>query len=289
MLPVFQKIDADINQSFFVGHRISKYFPNPFQFHPEIEILLVLKGTGTRIVGDSISRFRPGDLVMIGQNVPHVCYSDDEYTKEESSLISESIFILFKTEIFGNQLLSLPEFKCISKLIVDSRRGIKLKGKTCKEATSLIMSLNNSEGAKRIILLLSLLELIASGKEYQFLSSPLVQNSINTYDSDRLDRVYTYVINNFHHEISIEKACSIANLSKYAFCHYFKKITNKTFVRFLTEIRIAFACRSLTEQNLSVEKICYACGYSNVSYFIRQFKSITGHTPLSYKKKYVDS
>lgn len=286
MLPVFQKIDADINHSFYVGHRKSKFFPNPFMFHPDIEILFVLKGTGTRLIGDSIGRFGPGELVMIGQNVPHVWYSDEEYTKEDSDLVSEAIFILFKTDIFGERFLNLPEARNINTLIQLSQRGIRLKGKTREEIASLMISISNSDGFKRITLLLTILEIIASRKEYEFLSSSITQNAINDYDSDRLNKVYKYVVNNFCQEISIEKASSIASLSASAFCHYFKKRTNKTFIHFLTELRIAYACRLLKEKDQSVEKICYSCGYSNVSYFIRKFKEITGFTPLGYKNKY---
>ena len=88
MLPIFQKIEANINHSFYVEHMKFKYFPNPLQFHPDVELLLVVRGTGTRIVGDSIERFTPGDLVLIGEDVPHVWYSDKEYMQKNNSLSS---------------------------------------------------------------------------------------------------------------------------------------------------------------------------------------------------------
>ena len=63
MLPVFQKIEANINHSFYVEQMKFQYFSNPLQFHPDIEILYVIHGTGTRFVGDSIDRWprRPGN------------------------------------------------------------------------------------------------------------------------------------------------------------------------------------------------------------------------------------
>jgi len=61
MQPVFQKIEANINHSFYIEHEKFHNFPNPLQFHPEIEILYVIHGSGTRFVGDSIDRFRPGE------------------------------------------------------------------------------------------------------------------------------------------------------------------------------------------------------------------------------------
>lgn len=288
MQPLFQKIDANINHSFFMERMKFKCFPNPVQFHPDIEILFVIKGTGTRFVGDSIDRFRPGDIVLIGQNVPHVWYSDEKYTKENSQHTTEVIFILFKTEIFGEKFWHLPESKNILKLIQLSQRGIKLMGKTKKTVTSLMLTISEAEGFKRITILLSILEIIATNKEFKLLASPVVQNSINHSDSDRLNEIYEYVMNNYYRDITLEDAASIANLSVSAFCRFFKKRTNKTFIQFLNEIRIAFACQALLEEDKAVSEICFSTGYNNVSFFIRQFKRVTGLTPMSFKKKQIE-
>ncbi len=286
MLPVFQKIEANINHSFCVEHMKFKYFPNPLYFHPDIEILLVIQGTGTRIIGDSIESFNPGDLILIGENIPHVWYSDRKYMQENNNLSSEVIFILFKKNVFGEQFWQLPESKNILDLIQLSQRGIKITGNTRLEVISLMRSICKAAGFKRITLLFSILEVIVSKKEFQFLSSPTVQEMINKNDSDRLNKVYKFLINNYHDGLPLEKAAAIANLSTPAFCRYFKKRTNKTFIQFLNEIRIKHACRLLVEEDLSIASICYTCGYTSTSYFIKKFKEIMGYTPLSYKKKF---
>ncbi|RLD36259.1 MAG: AraC family transcriptional regulator [Bacteroidetes bacterium] len=286
MLPIFQKIEANINHSFYVEHMKFQHFPNPLQFHPDIEILFVIRGTGTRFVGDSVGYFGPGDLVMIGQNVPHVWYSDEKEIKETRDLDTEIIFVLFKKDIFGEQFWNLPESQSILRLINFSQRGIKVTGKSRELISQLMKSISNAVGLNRITLLLSILEIIASQREYKFLASPIVQHTINESDSNRLSKVYKYVNNNYFNEITLENVAKIANLSTSAFCRYFKKRANKTFIKFLNEIRVAHACRLLMVEDLPVASICYTCGYSNVSYFIKQFKKITGFTPLNYKKKY---
>lgn len=288
MLPVFQKIEANFNHSFYVEHMKFKYFPNPLQFHPDIELLLVIRGTGTRIVGDSIERFNPGDLVLIGENVPHVWYSDKKYMRKDNNLSSEIIFVLFKKDVFGESFWQLPESKSILDLIQLSQRGIKIEGKTKIPVSDFMKSISKASGFKRIALLFSILEEIASGKEYQLLSSPAAREMINQHDSDRLNKVYKYVISNYQEDLSLGKAASIANLSPAVFCRYFKKRTNKTFIQFLNEIRIKHACRLLVEEDHSVASICYTCGYTSVSYFIKKFKEITGYTPLNYKKRVND-
>ncbi len=70
-MPNFEKVEANINHLFHINHMEVDYFPSLLHFHPEVEILLVIKGTGTRYVGDSVERSAPGDLVMIDPNVSH--------------------------------------------------------------------------------------------------------------------------------------------------------------------------------------------------------------------------
>jgi AraC-like DNA-binding protein len=284
MLPNFEKVEANINHSFYINHLKVDYFPSLRHFHPEVEILLVVQGTGTRFVGDSAEPFVPGDLVMIGPNVSHEWCSD----KNMGTGISEAIYILFNTEIMGNDFWNLPESKIILKIIQQSSRGIKLIGKTRDVVASLMKNIDTSYGFKRITLLMTILEMIAFNDEYQYLASPVVQNTINERDSERLNKVYKYVIDNIQHKISLDKAAFVANFSTPAFCRYFKKRTNKTFVQFLNEIRIGQACRLLVNENHSIAEICYTCGFNNFSYFIRQFKTITGFTPLGYRKKFAD-
>ncbi len=282
MLPNLEKVEANINHSFHINHMKVNYFPSLRHFHREVEILLVLQGTGIRYVGDSIETFSPGDLVMIGPNVSH------EWCSDKGSGISEAIYILFNTEIMGNDFWNLPESKIILKIIQQSERGIKLTGKTRDEVASLMKQIEISYGFARIILLMTILEMITFNGEYHYLATPVVQNSINDRDSERLNKVYKYVLDNCSQEITLRHAASLANLSKAAFCRYFRKRANKTFVRFLNEIRVGQACRMLVNENFSIADVCFTCGYNNISYFIRQFRAITGFTPLGYRKKFAD-
>lgn len=284
MLPNLEKIEANINHSFHINHMKVDYFPSLRHFHPEVEILLVIHGTGTRFVGDSVEPFVPGDLVMIGPGVSHEWCSDRSAGKG----LSEAIYILFNTEIMGSNFWNLSESKIILKIIQQSGRGIKLTGKTRDDVALLMRRIDTSFGFSRITLLLTILEMIAFNGEYQYLASPVVQNTINERDSTRLNKVYKYVMDNCQQEISLDIVSSIANLSKPAFCRYFKKRANKTFVRFLNEVRIGQACRLLINENHAIADICYICGYNNISYFIRQFRTITGFTPFGYRKKFAD-
>jgi AraC-like DNA-binding protein len=283
MIPNFEKVVANINHSFNISHLTIDRFPSLRHFHPEVEILLVVQGSGTRYVGDSVESFGPGDLVMIGPNVSHEWCSD-----KNGEGMSEAVYIMFNTEIMGKDFWNLPESKIILKIIQQSERGIKLTGKTRDEVESLLLKMDASYGFSRIIILLEILEKIAFSEEYRYLASPVVQNSINERDFERLNKVYKFVITHLEQKITLDMAASMANLSVPAFCRYFKKRTNKSFVRFLTELRIGNACRILVNENYSVADVSCICGFNNVSHFIKEFKKTTNLTPLNYQKKFAE-
>lgn len=283
MLPNLEKVEVNPNHSFHINHLKVDHFPSLRHFHPEVEILLVLSGKGTRYVGDSIEPFRPGDLVMIGPNVSHEWCSDRNEAGQ-----AEAIYILFNTAIMGSEFWNLPESKIILRIIGQSERGIKLTGRTRDEVAGLMGKIDVSTGFARITLLLTILELIAFTGEYQYLASPVIQNTVNDTDAERINKVCRYVLDNYQQEIRLETAASIANLSRPAFCRYFRKRSNKTFIRFLNEIRVGQACRMLMDEKHSIAEICFISGYNNISYFIRQFRTITGLTPLAYRHRFSD-
>ena len=288
MQPAFEKVNTGLNQSFYVNHLKTDQFPSPLHFHPEIEILLIIEGTGTRLIGDSVGRFSPGELIMIGSKIPHVWHSDKPVNSKDDSKKPETIYIQFKEDFAGGKFNSLPEFQTIKKLFEDSKRGIKLTGDTREKLSKMVKNIYNADGFKRIVILMDMLQTIAESKETELLASPVVNAPVNEKDSTQLNKIYNYILENYNENILVDQIAFEANLSTSAFCRYFKKNTNKTFIQFLNEVRVGHACRFLqSDKNQSVSQICYACGYNNTSYFIRQFKRITGYTPLSYRKRFL--
>ena len=92
-----------------------------------------------------------------------------------------------------------------------------------------------------------------------------------------------YMLQNFRSEISLDEIAKIAHMSKPAFCRFFKTKTLKTFLTYLNEMRIGYACRLLHEGGLNISQICYECGFHHPSYFNRQFKAVMKMTPMKYK------
>ena len=163
---------------------------------------------------------------------------------------------------------------------------MELSGTTAnhmKEQMHNILRINDFD---RVLTLLNLLNMMANTSEYKLLASEGYSNSMKETETDRMNRVHTYVMKNFREKISLDEVAAIANMSPSSFSRYFKVHANKTFSDFLTEIRIGYSCKLLTNQKMSVSQICYDSGFNTLSNFNRQFKEVTHYNPLEYRKKY---
>lgn len=288
MKPILRKVDAGYNYSFSIREDIYPYLYNHWHYHPEIELTLIRKGSGVRLVGDSMEPFQDGDLILLGSDVPHMWRSDPVYFKGLQDRHIEAIAIHFKEDFWGSPFLNLPEMKSIRNLVEEAKRGLKIKGNTRTLVIGKMEKALNASGAKRIEYLLHILNLITSSNEFSFLTSSGFAKSYhsNCIDADKINLIYTYTFNNFQQSISIKEVAAAANLSPNSFCRYFKTRTLKTYWQFLLGLRIGYACKLLIENKISVAQICYECGFSNLSNFNRHFKTMVKMTPLQYLKIY---
>jgi len=261
-------------------------FYSTWHYHEELELTLILKSTGTRFVGDSIQQFTAGDLVLVGENTPHVWKNSDSYYQEPLANAAEAIIIHFRKDFAGTDFFTMPEMNPIKTLINQAQGGLCFKGKVRLLVAGKIKALVDKSPFEQVLGLLEILNILANTKEYVVLSTVGFSHLYGSNRNEQINRVYAYIIENFRKEISLEKAARIAHMTPTAFCRFFKSRTRKTFTQFLNEIRISFACRLLMEGKMDVTQVCFDCGFNNLSYFNRQFKIIKNETPSSYRSKH---
>jgi AraC-like DNA-binding protein len=286
MKPALQKSPISDNQAFEVKQLIAPHFDPNWHFHSEYQLFLVVKGTGTRFIGDHVSPFKKGDLVFTGPNLPHLWQSDHEYFKDDKELMTEGLVIYFPQNFLSEDFLLKNELYKIKQLFQKAERGIEITGDVLSKATDLIQNILIAEDFDRILMLLNLLNLLANSSDYKLLASNGYSNSLKETETDRMNKVHAYVMNNFREKISLNEVAAIANMNPSSFSRYFKIHANKTFSDFLTEIRIGYSCRLLINQKIGISQVCYDSGFNTLSNFNRQFKAYTHYNPLEYRKKY---
>ena len=164
-----------------------------------------------------------------------------------------------------------------------------IKGYEIWEISELIKKVYHSSGIDRLIMFIRTLEAFAKSKDYYLLSSQGYSNSTNISDTERINKVMNYLMENYNKEFNLKEIADLVNLSISSFCRYFKSRTHKTCSQFINEIRIANACKLLINRNMTITEICYETGYNNISHFNRQFKLITSMTAREYEKKHLNN
>ena len=280
MNPHLLTIPLNNQESFSVKLEIGWDFYKQWHYHREIEIIYIIKGSGTRFIGDRIDNFEEDELLLIGSNLPHMIRTEGDLSKENPD--TEAIVVHFLPDILSS-FLNLPESSAIVDLLEMAAYGLEIKGETLLSAKRILHSLRYARNTEKVILLIQLLHLFASSNEKELLSQFIFKNTFNKSDDDRLNRIYNYTMNNFLRQITLQEIADIVHMSPNSFCRYFKTRTKKRYSSFLLEIRVSQACKLLSESTYSMAVIAYESGFMNVSNFNRHFKLIIGKTPFEYR------
>ncbi len=280
MKPKFLKIVPPPDNSIVI--KTDRSLDTPWHYHPEIEILYSIKGKGNDFVGNSVEGIEEGELIMFGENLPHTRLADKEFYENNPNDNPEAVVIQFKREFLGRDFFSVKEFEHINTLLNRAAKGLRFFGETREKIGEKLMEIRQLEDSDAILSLLSILDNLARSEEYILFNRVSYFIDADEKSFNKLNKVYTYTSRNFHDNITLNEVAGLTNHSKAAFCRFFKAHTRKTYFRYLTEVRIANACRLLREGSHDVTRACFASGFNNLSNFNKQFKKVIGTNPTQY-------
>lgn len=289
MQPKLEKVFTNYASSIAVKREVTPYMDYPLHYHPEYEIIYVEKSYGIRLMGNHIGNFSEGDLMFISPNLPHVWRNDNDFYKDDKNFFVVVYVIHFREDALKDGFFDLPEFVHVKKLFQLGQQGMLIGETDHTKIVELIKNVYNSSGLDRLVYFLKVLDTIAKTEDYELLSRQGFTNSLNNADSERINQVMNFLMENYTRDIQLDEVAALVNLNKSSFCRYFKYRTHKTCSQFLNEIRIAHACKLLVNGEKTVSQICYETGYNNISHFNRQFKLIIGLTAKEYARKYLEN
>ncbi|RYG01566.1 MAG: AraC family transcriptional regulator [Chitinophagaceae bacterium] len=296
MKPQLHKLPLISDNSFVYQKLSCNYFPKPWHFHEEYELVLIEESRGTKFIGDKVSLFEDKELILIGSNIPHLFRNHEEYYDKTGTLEAKSIFIHFRDDFLGTNFFDVPEMKLVRKLLENSAFALQINGKIKKIVIAKLVEIAEQKPAQRLLSLLEILVRLSESKELTPLLSTafvtnnrLTKSTNNKKDSDRIHKVFEFIMKNYKHEMYLQEIATLLNMSCVSFSRYFKHHTGKTFSEYVTEIRITHACSLLMQDNESISQISYSSGFENLSNFYRHFKKITGVVPKDYRLRFQKS
>lgn len=278
MKPMIEKLTLGENDSFVARTYRTPHFEVPWHQHVEYELILFTEGYGKCYIGNYIGDFNVGDIFFIGTNIPHT------FQKSEKDLITSAVVVQFCENFLGSDFFKLPESKSIKDFFEISAQGVKVLGRKKHSLSVLIKSLEHAKGFSRIVKLCECLELILSDYPHTLLSTQDLEK-INKQQL-RIDTVFQFTLKNFRNAIALEDIAKIACMSVPAFCLYFKKSTKKTYVNFVNELRIGYACKLLIDTSKDITSICYESGFNTLTNFHKQFFKLKFENPSAYRKSF---
>jgi YesN/AraC family two-component response regulator len=255
--------------------------------HNETQITWIIKGEGTLIAGNYMQSFKAGDVYVIGANLPHVFKSDDKYFSHPKKNSCQSLTLFFNPNGLFQTILNLPETKVIKKFIDSTSLGLQAPISKTKQIYAEMLNVKNQKNGERIAAFIYLLQTLTDIKGWRTLASASHEHSFSDSEGLRMNEVYQYTMTHYAENITLKQVAEVAFLTPPAFCRYFKKHTRKTYVTFLSEIRINEACKKILSGEFeSISSIAFETGFLSAVSFNRVFKKITGKSPKQYRQEY---
>jgi AraC-like DNA-binding protein len=278
--PDLELVAVRRDESFKIWSHGYPYRTVRWHFHPEYEIQLITSTTGKYFVGDFIGNFAPGNLVMVGSNLPHNWVS----SVPKGERVDERCLILqFDADFIARAITAFPELKRVDSLLDASRWGVLFTPETGAAAEPIMRELLVAKGLRRVTLLLALLDLLVQSVAPIKLASDTYCADPTRYAETRINHVLSYIGKNLSQELHESELAELIGQSVSAFSRYFRRHTGVPFVQYINRLRINLACQLLMSGELSITDICYRVGFNNLSNFNRQFLSLKGMPPSRWR------
>jgi len=285
MTASLEKIVVKDDESFYCGIFQDNTEKSTWHYHNNLEISFITEGSGKRIVADSIEEFQPGDLVFIGRNLPHVWIADKE-ARTPTARSLEMVFLQFTSDVLGQQLMVLPEFKNIARALALSERGIQIVGQTLNEVSEIMLQLPYLKSFDRMLHFFKLMDIIGKSETNIQLASKEYLKMRFTTGNKRIAVIHEYLMRNYREDMNLEKIASLVNMAEGSLCRFFKMNMGMTLFEYLNKLKIELACKLLMDHDLSIIEVCFDSGFNNLSHFNKQFKKITGVPPSEYRNRF---
>ncbi|NMB97695.1 MAG: AraC family transcriptional regulator [Clostridiaceae bacterium] len=296
MTIMHQKYTTDKSNPYVINY--GKMLEFPYHWHDEVEIIYVLKGSVTFIVETQTYNVQERDILIIKSGEIHRCYGGVDcdliiiefgHYLDNEILKTQTLIYPGAPTLLGAGNVEINTAACDKDLPNNTSSEKNLYKGLHAEIENLILQIYDENRNKRQawdFMIKSALYRIVALLDKEFHKMARIQkNKTTTYSYNKiLHEVFEYIGNNYNKNISIDDVSHIANFSKHYFNKFFKKVTNKTFARYVNDIRIEKAQTLLKSSKQNITDIAFEVGFNSIKTFNRVFKEKVGCTPSEYRK-----
>jgi AraC-like DNA-binding protein len=100
-----------------------------------------------------------------------------------------------------------------------------------------------------------------------------------------IPRITNYCMKHIGEDITVSDMCKISGYSKFHFSRLFHQHQGTSPKVFVTDLKMRLAIRLLQTERLSIKEIAAKCGFMDVSYFCKVFRSYHGVSPACFRNQ----
>ncbi len=245
--------------------------------HDAYEIYYMSKGERLYFIKERTYHVKAGDLVLVNMYDLHK-------TTEAYSPNHERILINFKSDYIQRMANGMEEsfYEIFQKFPV-LRLNIKEQGAVESILRKMIEEYENKTEGYQTYLRLLLVELLL------YIYRHIKKNKIEPIEypnslHEKVSEIVRYINSHYMDVLTLQSLSKQFHISPYYLSRVYKEVTGFSFVEYLNQVRINEAQKLLKTTNLNVTSIAEKVGYENPTHFGRVFKTITGTSPLKYRK-----
>ncbi len=265
-----------------------EYFPafnqpnHDFHTHKFIEMLFVINGTFRHVTADRTYDETTGGLTILNYNQFHTLKTPSgpvelmniywdlrkyPYPELPASLSARLAELVPPHPMLGHRLNQVVHLQFDQPEKVSGLLTMMLEEQQHPSA--------GSEAAIQALFRLFLIQLARA--------APVAADGGSTRLNPRMEPVRRYLENHFSEPVRLEELCRLCGLRKANLCRQFKAYTGLSTGNYLKQRRLAAAMQKLRTTQDKILTICHSCGFSDVSYFNRIFRTALGQTPGQYR------
>lgn len=248
--------------------------------HAEYELHLILETRGKAFVGDYIGNFRPGDVVLVGPNLPHNWVTDEDFTEPVEL---RDMVIQFRDEKMRDLMRAFPEFQELNEILEKSTCGLQFDGFDPELLRHYMERVRDETGADRILAFMEVMTKLSHHKDRTILSVVQINQTTLNHKQMKIGEVVDYVAKHYADNLSVGLAAKLAGMSEASFSRNFQAVTGNRFTEFVNRVRVGQACVMLFETDEQISSICYDVGFQNLANFNRHFHKMKNMTPSEYR------
>lgn len=254
--------------------------PEALHFHNHFEIGFCYEGHGTLVVEQKMHRYEGGTYSLIPHNICHTTVSD-------GGMLCRCEYLFIDVEAFLDSCY--PDNKRFAERLVRqvNQRAVIGDERDNPRLTQLILALIEEMRQKRSfyvasvrgLLLTLLIEVVRNAET----SEAAVSGPTGVQNMAILDAL-NYVTAHYSEDIKVLKLAEVCHLSETHFRRVFHEIMSLGPLEYINIVRVEMACNMLRTTDYTMETIARRSGYLTMTTFDRNFRRVTGCTPLQWKK-----